>query len=223
LWAVGYLTDVNYYMPQLRVVGMRQLSRGQKYVSAGGRVQQARLELIQNGAKKLHDWSWFENPFIGTREFDGLRVMMALINNWDLKEINNAVYALRGEQHYMVSDLGATFGKTGGKWSRSKGNLEDYLESEFIEKVAPGTVDLTLHSRPPIVLAAYVPYYRERTRMGKVSEDIPRAHARWIGQWLSQLSQRQISDVFRAAGYGGSEVQQYSRKVRERIRQLNAL
>ena len=224
LWAVGYLTDVNYYMPRLRVAGMRQLSRGQKYVSRDGQVQQARLELIEKGAKKLHAWSWFDNPFIGTRQFDGLRVMMALMNNWDLKEVNNSIYTSgERELRYLVSDLGATFGKTGGKWSRSKGDLQDYLESGFIDKVTPGTVDLTLHSRPPIVLAAYVPYYRERTRMGKVADDIPRAHARWIGQLLNQLSDKQISDAFHAAGYSPYQVQQYSRKVRERIKQLDAL
>jgi hypothetical protein len=224
LWAVGYFADVNYYIPRLRVAGMRPLSRGQKYISRDGQVTQARLELMVSDSRKVDDWSWFNNPFIGTRQFDGLRVMMALMNNWDLKEMNNAIYAVSGgEQHYVVSDLGATFGKTGGKWSRSKGDVEDYLESEFFEKVTPSTVDLTLHSRPPIVLAAYVPYYRERTRMGKISEDIPRAHAKWIGQLLSQLSERQISDAFRAAGYSPTEVQHYSRKVHERIEQLNAL
>ena len=39
---------------------------------------------------------------------------MALINNWDLKEVNNAIYEEKGEgPRYVVSDLGATFGETG--------------------------------------------------------------------------------------------------------------
>ena len=39
---------------------------------------------------------------------------MALINNWDLKEINNAIYDEKGQgPRYVVSDLGATFGETG--------------------------------------------------------------------------------------------------------------
>ena len=224
LWAVGYFTDVDYYMPRLRVAGMRPLSRGHKYVLRDGQVTQARLELIENGSRKLDDWSWFDNPFIGTSQFNGLRVMMALMNNWDLKEVNNAIYVHEGrEQRYVVSDLGATFGKTGGKWSRSKGDVGDYLESGFVEKVKPRTVDLTLHSRPPILFAVHVPYYRERTRMGKISDDIPRAHAKWIGNLLSQLSAKQIGDAFRAAGYSPLEVQHYSRKVQERIQQLEAL
>src|SRR5260370_19577690 len=57
---------------------------------------------------------------------------MALINNWDLKDENNAIYELKRdgepEQIYMVSDLGASFATNGRTWTRakSKGNLEAY-------------------------------------------------------------------------------------------------
>jgi hypothetical protein len=221
LWAVGYFTDVNYYLPRLRVAGLPKLSRGEKYVSAGGVVHGARLERT---VKKLDDWSWFENPFIGTKEFDGLRVMMALMNKWDLKQVNNAVYDVRGSGlRYLVSDLGDCFGKTGGDGSRSKGNVEDYIQSRFIEDVTPAEVDLVLHSRPPIFYAVAVPYYVKRVRMEKISDHIPRAHARWMGSWLGRLTNSQIADAFRAAGYSPSEVDAYTRKVRERISQLNAL
>jgi hypothetical protein len=221
LWSVGYFTDVSYYLPRLRVAGLPKLSRGQKYVSTDGTVNGARLE---RSIEKVGDWSWFKNPFVGTKEFDGLRVMMALMNNWDLKQENNGIHELKGrELRYFVSDLGVTFGKTGGDWTRSKGNLKDYVESRFIEEVTPTEVDLVLRSRPPILYAVAVPYYVKRVRMEKVTEGIPLAHARWIGRWLSQLSNRQISDAFRAAGYAPREVDAYARKVRERIRLLNEL
>ena len=221
LWAVGYFADVNYYLPRLRVAGLPRLSRGQKYVSTNGTVHGARLERV---VKKVDDWSWFDNPFVGTKEFNGLRVMMALMNNWDLKQNNNAIYNLRGrELRYVVNDLGDTFGKTGSDWSRSRGNLEDYLESEFIDEITPKTIDLVLHSRPPILYAVAVPYYVKRVRMRKVAEDIPRAHARWIGRWLGRLSNKQIRDAFRAADYAPHEADAYTGKVRERISQLNEL
>jgi hypothetical protein len=221
LWAVGYFSDLGYYLPRLRVTGLPELSRGQKYVSPGGMVHGARLE---RSFKKVDDWSWFDNPFVGTREFNGLRVMMALMNNWDLKKQNNAIYQ-PGERdlRYLVSDLGGTFGKTGGDWTRSKGNVEDYTESDFIDRVDRGEVDLVLHSRPPALYAVAVPYYVKRVRMEIVSEDIPRAHARWIGGLLGRLSESQIRDAFRSAGYSPSEVNAYTRKVRERIVLLNRL
>ena len=38
-----------------------------------------------------------------------MSVMMALMNNWDLKDTNNAVYAGPGDEtHLAISDLGAT-------------------------------------------------------------------------------------------------------------------
>jgi len=221
LWAAGYFTDVDYYLPQFHAAGLQKLSRGMKYVSPDGTIHGGRFE---RSHKKIDDWSWFENPFIGTREFDGLRVMMALLNNWDLKKENNAIYDVNDrELRYVVSDLGGTFGKTGGNWTRSKGDVADYSDSKFIHKVTNKDVDLVLHDRPPFLYAVAVPYYVKRTEMEKVAEDIPRAHAKWIGHQLSQLSNNQIKDIFRAAGYSPAEVEGYSRKLRGRINQLNAL
>jgi hypothetical protein len=224
LWAVGYFADESYYLPKMRVIGLPRLSRGQEFVLANGLVRGARLERMEKGVKKVGNWSWFDNPFVGTKEFDGLRIMMALLNNWDLKKSNNGVYNVQGrELRYMVSDLGATLGKTGGNWSRSKNDLEDYVSSKFIEDVEPTKVDLVLNSRPPLLYAVAVPYFYKRTRMENVAEDIPRTHARWIGSWLAKLSPDQLSGAFRAAGYAPSEVTAYTSKVRERIRLLNRL
>src|SRR5919202_1566995 len=57
---------------------------------------------------------------VGRRELQGLIVMMALLNNWDLKDSNNVVLYVPAasdksvaESLYAISDLGATFGKTG--------------------------------------------------------------------------------------------------------------
>ena len=224
LSAVGYFADVNYYLPQLQVSGLPHLGRGQDYVSTDGTVHEARLERMENELKKIDDWSWFYNPFVGTKEFDGLRVMMALMNSWDLKDDNNAIYELRGrELRYAVKDLGATFGKTGGVGSRSKGDLEGYLASGFIDEVTPTSVNLVLHSRPPLLLAVAAPYYINRTHMEQVADDIPLHHAKWIGQWLARLSDKQIRDAFLGAGYSEHEASAYAEKVRERVIQLNRL
>lgn len=221
LWAAGYFTDVNYYLSNVRIEGLSNLKRGQDYVMPGGIISGARFE---RSTKKVDDWSWFDNPFVGRKELDGLRVMMALINNWDLKQENNAVYNANGrELRYAVGDLGSTFGKTGGGWTRSKGELEDYLESKFIDDVKPATIDLVSHNRPPFLYAVAVPYYVKRVRMEKIADDIPRSHAIWIGQILARLSVSQIKDAFRAANYSTVEVDAYAGKVQERIRQLNHL
>ena len=205
LWAAGYFTDEDYYRPEIRVQGMQRLSRGRQYVSAGGVVREARLKRHGDG-KELKNWSWSQNPFIGTREFNGLRVMMVLINNWDLKDINNKIFDEGGESRYEVADLGASIGRTGNYFGRSKAVLKDYAKTPFIIKVTREYVDFVFHAK-----------------VESVGEKIPVADARWLGDRLGQFSPEQISDCFRAAGFSPDEVEGYSRAVLQRIEALEKL
>jgi hypothetical protein len=222
VWAAGYFVDEDYYRPQIQVQGMKRLSRGQEYVSGNGLVREARLER-QGLGKQLKNWSWYKNPFVGTREFNGLRVMMALINNWDLKEINNDIIDVKGDLHYEVADLGASLGRTGNNFGRSRGVMKDYAESKFVKKVTSAYVDFVMHSRPFFLTIIDFPNYSTRTRMESVARQIPIADARWIGARLSQLSPEQIRDCFRAAGFSPDEIEGYTRIVIQRIEALKKL
>src|SRR6185295_8345199 len=153
VWAAGYFTDEAYYLPEMRVEQMQKLARGAEFVSKDGIVQGVRLEPIRDEVKRIGNWSWSDNPFVATKELNGLRVMMALINNWDLKSANNSIYSVYGHTFYVVSDLGASFGKTGGIGSRTKSRLEDYAASKFIDDEDLEAVDLTIKSRPFFLLA----------------------------------------------------------------------
>jgi hypothetical protein len=148
LWAAGYFVDEDYYLPEIKVDGLPKLRRGQQFVSGAGIVHRVRLKRNDKNIKKIGNWDWFKNPFVGTKDLNGLRVMMSLVNNWDLKDINNSIYVVEGERRYLVSDMGATFGKTGNNLSRSKSDLKDYEESKFIDKETPGEIDFAMHSRP---------------------------------------------------------------------------
>jgi len=155
---------------------------------------------------------------------NGLKIMMALVNNWDLKKINNAIYDEDGEKpHYAVSDLGASFGRTGNFLTRSKSNLRDYRGTKFIQKAKPEQVDFYLSSRPFFLTVLDVPNYVTRTKMQSVVKEIPRTHAKWLGQLLGRLSPEQISDCFRAAGYSPVEVEAFAKVVQGRIADLNQL
>ncbi len=221
--AAGYFTDDDYYRPQIRVQGMKRLSRGNQYISEGGLVRGTRLER-RGGGKKVKDWSWYQTGIDGTREFNGLRVMMSLINNWDLKEVNNAVYDEGSAgQRYVVSDLGASFGRTGSPFTRSKGVMKDYVQTSFIKKVTPDHVDFVMHSRPFFLTIFNFPNYRFRTRMESIPRHIPIADARWLGSLLGQLSTAQIGDCFRAGGFSPAEVEGYTRAVMQRIDALKML
>jgi hypothetical protein len=224
LFAAGYFVDEDYYIEELPVDGLPKLHRGgESFVTDGGVVHGARLERRTKEVKKLGTWEWSKNPFVDSREFNGLRVMMALVNNWDLKTVNNSIYQMEDQTVYAVTDVGATFGKTGNTASRSKSNLKDFEKSKFIEKVKPDYVDFVLHSKPIFITAVDIPNYHERSSMEAITKHIPRADAKWLGQRLSQLRPEQIRDCFRAGGYSQDEVERYSQVIQDRIAELNAL
>lgn len=223
LFAAGYFVDEDYYIDELHVEGLPPLKRGQSFVTDDGIVHGARLERRMKEVKKLGNWDWFKNPFVGTKEFNGLRVMMAVVNNWDLKTINNSIYEVNDEAEYAVSDVGATFGKTGDPLHRSKSVLKDYEDSKFIDNVTTDFVDFVMHSRPPLFASINIPNYEKRTHMQAVTKHIPHADAKWLGERLSQLTEEQIRDCFRAGGYTQEEVEGYSTVIQNRIAALKAL
>ena len=71
-----------------------------------------------NGLQDEGDWSYYENPFVGTRQLNGLLVLQVILGNSDLKDSNNALYQLKmplegAKQWYVARDLGQSFGRSG--------------------------------------------------------------------------------------------------------------
>lgn len=230
LWAVGYFTDEDYFLPVLRVENMPRLKRGQKLVDPDGTMHDVRLKRQQKSAKKTGNWEWSHNPFTGTRELNGLRVMMALMNSWDLKTENNAVYEERDDTqdaplHYIVSDLGASFGTAGITLPlrNAKGNPREYSRSKFIKRFDEQYVDFNVPARPSLWFLGWPNRFALRMHIRWIGHHIPRTDVRWMGQLLSQLSKDQIRDAFRAAGYTPQEAEEFANVVEKRIRELNQL
>jgi hypothetical protein len=228
VWAVGYFTNEDYFLQDIQVAEMpAHLKRGGNQIGPGGSMHAVRLKRHLGDEKKIENWKWSDDSVGGSRELNGLKVMMALINNWDLKDTNNALYGGKdaAEQTYIVSDLGASFGSTGPvfPYSHSKGNLSAYVHSGFIGKVAPEYVDFRTPSHPALIYVFGLPAFMRRVRLDDTVHHIPRADARWIGQLLSGLSPDQIRDAFRAAGYAPKQVDAFTSVVQARIQELNRL
>jgi hypothetical protein len=223
-WAVGYYTNEDYFVPRLLVTGMpAHLHRGQNLVSRDGSVYGVRLK--REEVKKAGAWEWRQSPFSGTRELNGLRVVMALMNNWDLKDENNAVYQEGSKSIYAVSDLGASFGSASRTWpkSKSKGDLESYERSKFVDKVSDGEVKFRTPARPSLIYILNPKEYFQRVHMEWIGRGIPREDVRWMGQLLSRLSTAQLRDAFRAGGYSPVEVEGFVAIMEKRIRLLTDL
>lgn len=229
LWAVGYGANENYFFPQLQVTNMPpQLQRGQNLAGHDGVVPNVRLQ--RHSGKRIGNWNWRHNPFYGTREFNGLRVMMGLIANWDLKEDNNGIFEdgkHGGPKLYEVSDVGTSFGTPGKKYSdsRSKGNIEAFARTKLIAHIHKDYIDLNFPKRPPLSSLFELEWDFFFRQMGTlwIGRHIPRADAKWIGSLLAQLSPDQIREAFRAAGYSPQEIELGTRGVISRIQELNSL
>lgn len=228
VWAVGYRANEDYFVANMQVHGMpARLRRGWRLVGTGGWVHNVRLkrEPSNEHEKKIGEWSWRRNPFAGTRELNGLRTLMSVLNNWDVKDENNAIYLEEGERVYLVKDLGASFGCPNLCWprDRDKGDFENYRRSRFIRKLTPATVSFQSPARPRYVFAVDPKDYIGRLEVTWIGRDIPRADARWMGELLARLSRRQIHEAFRAAGYSAGDADAYSTVLERRIAVLTDL
>ncbi|HMS41568.1 MAG TPA: hypothetical protein PKE69_15155, partial [Pyrinomonadaceae bacterium] len=197
LWALGYKTEINYLVPTLTI-------------PTKGTFQNVRLEARPDNIERLDEWQWKDNPFIGSKELQGLKIMMVFFNNWDVLDLQNKVIQNGSQHQYIISDLGATFGKLGNnnlfmiyRLGRKTNNPQKYMNSSFIDEVENGEIDLA---------------YKGKNR--DLFENISIEDARWLSNLLSQLSDKQIEDAFRAANYSGENLEMFKQGVINRIAEL---
>ena len=210
VWALGYVVEDQYFVRRGTVTGARGLTRARPFVGANGAFTNARFRFRDPAAPRTEEeWTLQRNPFVGSKELSGLQVLMTLLNNWDIQgPRNNRVLRARRsrgiERRFLVSDLGATFGRMGGGpiASKSKWNLEDFTRERFIEKVEGGTLHL-----------AYDGFNPDFDR-------VPLAHARWFAGLASQLSSAQLRRAFEAAGAAPAEVDGYTAALTRKIAAL---
>jgi hypothetical protein len=198
LSGIGYVTEVNYLVPTITIPGK-------------GTFSNARLEARPKDIKRGKEWKWGQTPFENTPQMKGLMLMMAFIDNWDMKSANNVILHHGERREYVISDLGVSFGKTGSNplplfWriGRSRNNPSDYAKANFITGVSHNKVKVRFNGK-------------NRTRMRSFTT----ADARWLAGLLTQLSDDQIRDAFRAANYSKSDTDLLTHAVRNRIRQLD--
>ena len=210
VWALGYFVDENYFVPEGRIDGVKDLKRAAEVVGADGGFRIARFERRPPEAQPAGNWDIEDNRFNGTRELSGLQALMILLGNWDYT-VGNTI-ALRVplpngdvEERYLVSDLGSTFGRMRGGVNQApnRWSLEDFSDAKYLGGVALGKLEFraTLQRATPLA--------------------VPLAHARWFSSMLSQLTDAQIRQAFEASGAAPAEVAAFSAQVRKRITELD--
>jgi len=165
---------------------------------------------LEGGMEDKGSWSYYKNPFVGTRELKGLLVLQAMLGNSDLKDANNVIYVLReavegASAWYVARDLGHTFGRT-GILDAPRGDAEVFDRTPFIKGIVNGRVKLDW-----------------RGRHDALFNDIAPADVRWICSRLQKLSDAQWQDAFRAGGYPKSDADRFIRRLKQKIAEGLAL
>src|SRR6185436_9429834 len=151
----------------------------------------ARFEPKRKDVRRGANWDWEANPFVKTRELDGLKVLMVLLANYDTRLANNKILTTKNpntgvlEARYVATDVGATFGKVGGMGSkRSKNSLSDYRENKFILGVENGFVKFDFETKPKGMgkfASFFKPSYRSsQAKKERAMKNITVENARWI-------------------------------------------
>jgi hypothetical protein len=203
LWALGYHQPPIYLLPKWDA---------NTPTPAGARLPARFREKNPdlNGLQDEGQWSYYENPFVGTRQLNGLLVLQVILGNSDLKDSNNALYQLKvplegAKQWYVARDLGQSFGRS-GTMNAPRNDVEAFESTAFIRGIADGKVQFDYKGR-------HMPLF----------DNITPADVRWICDRLNRLTDRQLQEAFRAGGYEREIADRFIKKLRQKAAEGLAL
>jgi hypothetical protein len=220
-WACGYFAETTYFVPEGTIAGAEGLQRAQACLDEHCRFTAARFELDDPAVKKLfeeHSWSWNDNPFLGSRELQGLKILNMLLSNWDSKDrrdvargSNTAIFEHATphgrEARYLISDWGGSMGSWGANIvTRGRWNAADFRAQtpQFVGAVEDG-----------IVKFGYSGQRTEDLASGITPDDV-----RWLCRYLGQVTDSQLEAALQASGATDEERGQFREAIRDRINQL---
>jgi len=197
LSALGYHQPPVYFMPSFTLADGKGTHQ-----ERGGRFRPAIPEL-----EELGDWSWQQNPFVGTRPYQGLLVILLVFGSADLKNSNNSLYAFTRpdgtkERLYVVRDIGNALGDT-GRYDSTKNDPNVFERQPFISGVDNGFVVFPYHG-----------WHQELFR-GRITPD----DAAWAGNLMARLTDAQWDAAFSAGGYAPAVAARFKTALKSRIEQ----
>jgi hypothetical protein len=201
LWGLGYHQQPLYYLPSWTME-----ENGQKST-----ISEARFRPKLKEFERLDEyWWWQQNPLVGTRELNGLLVVLLMFNSTDLKNDNNSTYVFKepvegATRWFVVRDLGAALGDT-GKLYPKRNCLECFERHGFISAVDGDRIEFDYSGRHQELLSMIRP-----------------ADVRWAAERMAHLTDKQWHDAFRAANYSADDTQRFINKIKEKVADAAAL
>lgn len=224
--ACGYFAEVTHFVPSGTIEGATDLRRTRQCVEEGtGAFIDARFELDDPAVTKLfeeHSWAWNDNPFIGTPELDGLKIVVMLLSNWDTKDrrdvargSNTAIFEhrlsrWRREARYLLTDWGGSM----GRWGTNIATRGRWDVAGFEQQ----TPQFVAGAKDGIALFGYT-----GQRTADVAYDIPLTHVAWFHRLADRVKEPYLVEALLASGATDDEAARFARAIRERVRQLGAV
>lgn len=203
VWALGYHQLPSYFVERWTAV-----TKGTPQTLGGARFRPRAKDVGLDGKGT---WSWQRNPFVGTREYNGLLALMMILNSTDLKNDNNELFEVEDErrapvrQWYVVKDLGASLGET-GRFDPRRGYIEGFEREPYITGVSNGFVRFAFRGRHQELLQRITP-----------------ADVQWISERVLKISDSQWRDAFRAGGYDEETTARYVARIKTKANEGLAL
>jgi hypothetical protein len=222
-WAAGYFAETTYFVREGRIDGVTDLQRAATCVDEQCRFRDARFELEERDVTKHfeeHSWAWNDNPFVGTRELNGLKIVMMWLSNWDAKDVrdvargsNTAIFEYKigsglREARYLITDWGGALGRWGTVVTRGRWDCHGF-DAETPSFVAG-------------VDGEYVRFGYSGQRTADIADGIRFTDAQWLLEILGPLREDQIAAAVEASGGTPEEIAIFSRSLRARLDLLAA-
>ena len=219
--ACGYFAEVTHYVASGTITGFKDLARARQNIGADGSFEDARFELEDRNVRMLfneHSWAWNDNPFVGTRQLAGLKIVNMLLSNWDTKDrrdvargSNTAIFEVRSrwgrEARYLVTDWGGAMGRWGsnivsrGRWDPAGFEAQT---PHFVTDVRDG----------------YVNFGYQGQRTSEIARGITVDDVEWFYRYARHMTEPALRQALIVCGATHDEADVFARSLVERIRQL---
>ena len=223
-WACGYFAEVTHYVAEGRIENASGLARARNCVGEDGTFHEGRFELEDRSVRMLfdeHSWAWNDNPFVGTPQLSGLKIVNMLLSNWDTKDrrdvsrgSNTGIFEYRvsrwgREARYLITDWGGAMGKWGSNIvSRGRWDPDgfDAQTPSFVAGVKDG----------------YVNFSYQGQRTGEITHGITVEDVKWFYRQARRLTEEGLRDGLRASGATEEEASRFAAAIINRLQQIGA-
>ena len=227
--ACGYFAEPSFFVASGQFANYQPIRRATTSVHADGHFTDARFQYRDPALKFLENrnWRWDGPPFAGTKELDGLKILIMLFSNWDNKDgrvgaggPNTAIFerfvpllhpngkaSVMDRRIYAFTDWGSGM----GRWSSVPGSDSDWNCADYTAQT-PSFVKGVEHGR---VVFGWEGAINEGFRNA-----IPPAHVRWLMQYLGRITDAQFTAALKAAGANDADAACFTRALRARVEEL---